>query len=71
MIKIIARREFTDGPSPVGWFKSSFSANNSSCVEVRFDDQVVCIRDTKDHGKGPIVTVTAGGWMAFLNELTN
>jgi hypothetical protein len=27
MIKIIARREFTDGPSPVGWFKSSFSAS--------------------------------------------
>lgn len=70
MIKTIARRELTDGPPPAGWFKSSFSANNSSCVEVRFDDEVVRIRDTKDHGQGPIITVTTGGWMAFLHELS-
>ena len=70
MIKIVARG-LTDGPPSAGWFKSSFSASNSYCVEVRFDDAVVRIRDTKDHGQGPIITVTAGAWIAFLDELTN
>lgn len=70
MRKIVARRQSADCPPSTGWFKSSFSANNSSCVEVRFDADVVMIRDTKRRGVGPIITVTGAQWADFLSRLS-
>lgn len=64
MITNATRRE-----PPTGWFKSSFSANNASCVEIKFDNEVVRIRDTKDHGTGPPITTGAAQWRAFLNQI--
>lgn len=69
MIKV-TQRETTDTSSSTGWFKSSYSASNSSCVEIKFSDQVVLIRDTKNHGTGPTIALTAGPWRVFLRELT-
>jgi hypothetical protein len=49
-----------------GWFKSSFSANGSSCVEVRFrPGRIVAVRDTKDRS-GPVLEFTSAEWVAFL-----
>jgi hypothetical protein len=60
-----------------GWFKASFSSNAASCVEVRFDGDLVRIRDSKyrrnpanDPACEPIIAVTPGDWMAFLGEVS-
>jgi hypothetical protein len=49
----------------VEWFKSSFSNGSQTCVEVRFDDDRVSVRDSKDQA-GPILTFTRSEWTAFV-----
>jgi uncharacterized protein DUF397 len=49
----------------VEWFKSSFSNGSQTCVEVRFDDDHVSVRDSKDP-TGAILTFTRTEWTAFL-----
>ena len=55
------------------WFKSSRSANNGTCVEIRFDGDMVLVRDSKylrdprnNPATQPIVTVSVDEWTAFL-----
>lgn len=67
----------TNAPNQHGWFKSSFSNNANQCVEVRFDDQHVSIRDSKflrdsanKAAREPIITITAAEWAVLLDELT-
>lgn len=48
------------------WFTSSRSANNAACVEVRFVDGGVGVRDSKDHS-GPALTFTSHAWTNFLS----
>lgn len=53
-----------------GWFKSTHSSNSGGCVEVRFDTDVVFVRDSKDcRADRPVVGVPAGGWASFLDGL--
>ena len=50
-----------------GWFTSSFSGQNGGeCVEVAFRPGLVGVRDSKQHGEGPVLVVAAAGWAAFL-----
>jgi len=65
-----------DLPRRSGWFKSSFSNGSGTCLEVRFHDALVSIRDSKhsrqpayDPGNEPIITVSIEEWTAFLDEL--
>ncbi|MGC4805087.1 DUF397 domain-containing protein [Micromonospora sp. DT233] len=51
-----------------GWFKSSRSANNAACVEVRFVDGSVGVRDTKDR-TGPALAFDGRSWATFLSGL--
>lgn len=51
-----------------GWFKSSRSANNAACVEVRFVGGVVDVRDTKDRS-GPVLAFDGTSWASFLTSL--
>lgn len=64
----------TDPRNPVrprtGWFKSSFSPSQGGCVEVLFETSAVLVRDTKDHGEGPVLTVDLAAWPGFLAEVT-
>ncbi|MTE11890.1 DUF397 domain-containing protein [Nocardia sp. CT2-14] len=60
-------------PESTGWFTSSRTNNGNQCVEVRFDGDVVLIRDSKyrrdpEHRleDEPIITVAAAEWMTFL-----
>jgi hypothetical protein len=71
-----------DGPDatylpPKGWFKSSYSTGACTCIEVRFDDGRVQIRDSKylqdptnDPATQPIVDVSMESWFPFLSDVT-
>ncbi|MGW2665931.1 DUF397 domain-containing protein [Nocardia tengchongensis] len=55
------------------WFKSSRSNGNQACVEVRFDNGAVLIRDSKyndDPASQPIIRVAIDRWDAFLDTIT-
>lgn len=63
-------------PAEHGWFTSSRSNNGNQCVEVRFDGDVVQIRDSKFRRNPmnvgldePIITVTTELWTEFLHCL--
>ncbi|MFD5175691.1 DUF397 domain-containing protein [Nocardia sp. NPDC058379] len=63
-------------PADHGWFTSSRSNNGNQCVEVRFDGDIVQIRDSKfrrdPYNAGldePIITVETALWTAFLHCL--
>ncbi len=60
-------------PDVTSWFKSSFSRDAASCVEVRFNGKVVDIRDSKylrnpanPPAAQPIITIPAESWPTFL-----
>ncbi len=55
-----------------GWRKSRHSNSSGDCVEVaRAADGGVGIRDSKQEGRGPVLTCTAAEWRAFLARLKN
>ncbi|WP_340672156.1 DUF397 domain-containing protein (plasmid) [Saccharopolyspora sp. ID03-671] len=54
----------------LAWRTSSYSQNNAACVDVAFDDGTVYVRDTKDHGTGPVIRFSHTEWQAFLDIVT-
>ncbi len=46
--------------------KSRHSNDSGSCVEVASAECVAGIRDSKHHGRGPILEFTPDAWKAFL-----
>lgn len=49
------------------WFKSSYSNGQAACVETAvLDSGEVALRDSKHGTHGPMVTVPAAGWNAFV-----
>ena len=51
-----------------GWRKSKHSGSSQSCVEVSSAERVVGVRDTTQHGQGPVLEFPAAIWHAFLAE---
>jgi hypothetical protein len=52
------------------WRKSTYSGNGgASCVEVAGHDGMVLVRDTKDHGRGPVHLYTPDQWRAFITSV--
>ncbi len=47
------------------WFKSSFSAANTSCVETAFLLDRTLLRDSKLGDASPVLTFTDTEWAAF------
>ncbi|WP_367129845.1 DUF397 domain-containing protein [Saccharothrix sp. HUAS TT1] len=47
-----------------GWFKSSRSADNPACVEVRFAPPTIDVRDSK-HPAGPVLSFPRTAWAQF------
>lgn len=54
------------------WRKSSYSGGNGgACVEVADQDGMILVRDTKDHGHGPVHRYTHDEWRAFVTGIRN
>jgi hypothetical protein len=53
------------------WRKSSHSGQSggSSCIEVGETSRAVLIRDTTQHGTGPILRVSAETWKRFTTGI--
>lgn len=49
-----------------GWRKSSHSNASANCVEVATADSTVGLRDSKQHGRGPILEFTRAEWESFV-----
>lgn len=48
------------------WFKSRRSqAGGNDCVEIAITRNAVGVRDTKDHGTGPILAFSPDEWATF------
>ena len=53
-----------------GWRKSSYSANGgAACVEAGQIPGAVIVRDTTQHGAGPVLRVTPHVWSRFTTHL--
>ena len=60
-----------------GWRKSSYSGDGNSCVELAVirpesrqgEGPVVGVRDTKRHGRGPVLEFSASAWREFLSRI--
>jgi hypothetical protein len=56
----------------LAWRKSSYSGTQGgNCVEVAGHDDMILVRDTKDHGYGHVHNFTAGGWRVFVAGVRN
>lgn len=54
------------------WRKALASGGNGgSCMEVRGQDKNIQIRDTKDGGRGPILTFTPAEFAAWVDGCRN
>ncbi|AWI29578.1 DUF397 domain-containing protein [Streptomyces tirandamycinicus] len=52
------------------WTKSSYSAVNGDCVEIKLKDQsLVAVRDSKAHHRPPL-GFTAETWSAFITGIS-
>jgi hypothetical protein len=52
------------------WRKSSYSGNGGGdCVEAAHVPGAVLIRDTRQHGTGPVLRVTAVGWSRLTSTI--
>ncbi len=53
-----------------GWRTSSDSGGQGgNCVEVAAVGGIILVRDTKDHGRGPVYAFTPARWRAFLTAV--
>lgn len=71
MTQLPARRSPAAGATAapgeaLAWRTSSYSGNGDNCVEVAPAAPGVLLRDTKDHGRGPVIAFTAEQWATFL-----
>lgn len=52
------------------WRKSTYSANGGvSCVEAGHVPGAVLVRDTKNHGDGPVLQISPGNWNRFTASI--
>jgi Domain of unknown function (DUF397) len=53
-----------------GWRTSSYSGNGGAqCVEAGQVSGVVLVRDTTQHGRGPVLQVTPAAWRRLTTAI--
>ena len=51
----------------LAWRKSSYSGNGGeACIETGDVPGAVLVRDTTQHGRGPVLRVSAETWQRFI-----
>lgn len=59
-----------DTQGVTGWRKATYSnGGGTACVEVGRVAGQIAIRDTKDYGAGPVLTISTAAWEAFTRAL--
>jgi Domain of unknown function (DUF397) len=54
----------------LSWRKSSYSGGNGgACIQVARHGGKILVRDTKDHGRGPVQQYAPAAWRAFIAAL--
>ena len=54
----------------IRWRKSTYSSNGgASCIEVAQAPHIVAVRDTKQHGRGPVLRFTPAAWRRFAEQI--
>ncbi|WCD97162.1 DUF397 domain-containing protein [Streptomyces sp. HUAS 31] len=57
-------------PSHYQWFKSSYSGGSGTeCVECAHVNDDIRVRDSKQHGCGPVLSVQGRAWQTFIEAL--
>ncbi|MGI8306214.1 DUF397 domain-containing protein [Saccharopolyspora hattusasensis] len=51
------------------WRKSTYSNETGACIEVASVPDLTGIRDSKQHGSGPILAFDRELWSAFISKL--
>ncbi len=51
------------------WRKSSYSGNGANCVEAGNASGAVLVRDTTQHGTGPVLRVTPADWTRLVKSV--
>lgn len=52
------------------WRKASYSAEGGgNCVEVGRSSGEILVRDTKNHGRGPVLRLTPADWRRLTSTL--
>jgi len=53
-----------------GWRKSTYSSNGgASCIEVGQGARIIAVRDTQQHGRGPVLRFTPAAWRRFADQV--
>lgn len=59
-----------DPQGVTGWRKATYSGNGGgTCVEVGHFSGQIAVRDTKNRGTGPVLTVPVTVWRSFTGTL--
>lgn len=53
-------------PPPEASWRKSRASGNGGCVEITDTAANVWVRDSKEQGRGPVLTFTRREWTAFL-----
>jgi hypothetical protein len=58
-----------DNGLSANWRKASHSNGQASCVEAGNAPGAVLIRDTTQHGRGPVLRVTRADWTRLVDSV--
>jgi hypothetical protein len=53
----------------VNWRKATYSNGEGSCIEAGSMPGLVLVRDTTQHGCGPVLRVTPADWNQFMASI--